>query len=102
MSDVLPEFLTGYLTDRDRQRATEVADALNALSERERRLFQEAAVMGWVQGMRAAQAGDRDPGDFPKAPIVVAACLSMPDLYPVISRYVPPSEDDDDRPSWTR
>ena len=93
---MIPEALASYLSDRDQQRATRVTEALNALTDRERALFQEAAVMGWVQGFQQARAGADSVGDFPKTPKVVAACLSMPDLYPTISRHTTGEDANDD------
>ncbi|MEU5163943.1 hypothetical protein AB0G74_30610 [Streptomyces sp. NPDC020875] len=78
MADAL-EPLLAHLADREQQR---VDATLACLTDRERRLIREAAVMGYAQGQR------RPTGDLTDAAIlaqVVRACLEMPDLYPVIS-----------------
>jgi hypothetical protein len=74
-----------YLAERDRQRTERVDDVIGRLNGFELHLATACAVMGWVQGFRAGRGGDTDVGNFPKLPIVIAHCLSMPDLYPVIA-----------------
>lgn len=86
----LPEGLERYLAVRqaDRERAVDVA--LARLTPQEQRLVREAAVMGYVQGMRSgAGPDDRPPPDTVVMRLVVDACLALPDLYPVISAYSP-------------
>ncbi|WP_326646631.1 hypothetical protein OG884_18555 [Streptosporangium sp. NBC_01755] len=79
--------LAGYLAAQDHRRDDRVNRALDALSDREKRLVREAAVMGYVQGAMAANPGKRP--DIPKDSAivwqVVDACRAFPDLYPVIS-----------------
>jgi hypothetical protein len=67
---------------------------LSRLNVREVRLFREAAVMGYVRGVIAGKVGtDKIPGDLDVLAHVVSCCLSMPDLYPVISGEPSPSKE---------
>jgi hypothetical protein len=86
----LPDFLARYLAQRDTDRRDAVAEILSGLTEREWLLVKEAAVMGWVQGMRHHDL--QYPGDSQALITVVDACLSFPDLYPTISGYVADDE----------
>lgn len=79
----IPDDLARYLAERDQHRARAVEDTLDRLTPFEHRLATEAAVMGWVRGFEQARADS--VGDFPKLPTVVAHCLSMPDLYPILA-----------------
>lgn len=96
MSDALPEPLVTYLLNRDAQRVAHVAAVLGALTGRERALVKEAAVMGYVQGMRHP-AGEKCPPDRAILAEVIDACLAFPDLYPTLSAdpsrapYIPPA-----------
>jgi hypothetical protein len=87
----VPDFLVDYFTQREASRAQAVANVLTGLTERELLLVREAAVMGWVQGMRHHDL--KCPGDRKILTSVVDACLSFSDVYPTISGYV---EDDED------
>jgi hypothetical protein len=87
----LPEPLFAYLAARDAQRAEAVDAVLASLTERERRLVREAAVMGYVRGRRHP-AGQDHPKDSAVLAEVVDACLAAPDLYPVISGVRPCGE----------
>jgi hypothetical protein len=91
VTDALPEFLVTYLMERDAQRANAVDATLACLTERERRLVREAAVMGYVQGRRYL-TGDDHPKDSAVLHLVVDACLAAPDLYPVITGVQPCGE----------
>jgi hypothetical protein len=83
MSDVLPEQLVTYLAARDAQRADAVSVFLASLTDRERGLVHDAAVMGYVQGlMRDREEGC--PKDSAVMRLVVDACSAFPDLYPTI------------------
>lgn len=86
----VPGFLVDYFTQREAARARAVANVLTGLTERELLLVKEAAVMGWVQGMRHHDLPY--PGDRQALATVVDACLSFSDLYPTISGRV----DDDE------
>lgn len=89
MGDLNPQFSEGllrYLGARLQARGERVRDVLAGLSERERRLVREVAVMANVRGMQRGLAGQRDvPGDTAVVTDVIDACLAMPDLYPTIS-----------------
>jgi hypothetical protein len=95
MSDeALMDRLVLYFSERERGRAQAVATALSRLNVREVRLFREAAVMGYVRGVIAGKVGtDKIPGDLDVLAHVVSCCLSMPDLYPVISGEPSPSKE---------
>lgn len=79
----IPEEILRYVATRDAQRDDAVTRALGALSDRERRLVREAAVMGYVQGTRYADT------PIPKDSVVVwrviDACRAFDELYPTIS-----------------
>lgn len=87
----LPDPLIAYLATREQQRAAAVDATLACLTERERRLIREAAVMGYVRGRMHPQGQDQ-PKDSAVLAEVVDACLAIPDLYPVISGVRPCSE----------
>lgn len=78
MTDALPESLVRYLAERDARRARDVESILNALTARERRLVQDAAVMGYVRGKMSG----RD-APVPKDGVIlgetVDACLAHRD-----------------------
>lgn len=88
----LPDPLTDYLAQRDADRATAVTDKLASLTDWERSLVKDAAVMGYVQGMRHPQ-GEEYPGDVNVVPTVIDACLSFPNLYPAINTNTKPTEE---------
>lgn len=84
MSHGLPDFMVNYLAERDAQRANAVNAFLAKLTPRERALFHDAAVMGYVQGLMR----DRDEGcpkDSAVMALVADACFAFPDLYPAVN-----------------
>lgn len=84
MTNALPESLVNYLSARDAERADRVAAFLASLTDRERGLFHDAAVMGYVQGlMRDREEGC--PKDSQVMALVVDACFAFPDLYPTVN-----------------
>ncbi|MFE2912852.1 hypothetical protein [Kitasatospora indigofera] len=87
----VPDFLVDYFTQREASRAQAVAQILTGLTERELLLVKEAAVMGWVQGMRHHNL--KCPGDRKILTSVIDACLSNPDLYPTITGHTNDDED---------
>lgn len=91
MAEALPGWLVDYMRKRDQQRADEVNSVLAALTDRERRLVREAAVMGYVHG-RQHPAGADHPKDSTVVANVIAACLSNSDLYLVLSGVRPCGE----------
>lgn len=86
----LPEWLVQYIAGRDAARATAVANTLTALTEREFLLVKEAAVMGWVQGMRHHDLPC--PNNLKILTTVVDACISFADLYPTITGHTPDTD----------
>ncbi|MEU1506468.1 hypothetical protein [Kitasatospora sp. NPDC005748] len=86
----LPDGLVAYFAQREAARLDAVADLLFGLTERERLLVKEAAVMGWVQGVRHHDL--KYPGDRQALITVVDACITFPDLYPTITNYVSDQE----------
>jgi len=83
MSHGLPEYLVNYLAERDAQRAAEVDAFLGKLTARERGLFHDAAVMGYVQGLMRDRS-EGCPKDSRVMAVVAEACLALPDLYPTV------------------
>ncbi|MFD9630114.1 hypothetical protein [Streptomyces violascens] len=88
MTEVLPEWLTTYFDRQARARAAAVAEVLDGLTDRERGLVHDAAVMGYVRGTMHPRGED-----IPKDSVIVAdavnACLAYADLYPTLTGYVP-------------
>ncbi|MFF4791850.1 hypothetical protein ACFY2M_19275 [Streptomyces sp. NPDC001276] len=80
----LPEPLLAYFAERENQRAAAVETFLASLTDYERGLVHDAAVMGYVQGlMRDREEGA--PKDSQTMALVIDACLAMPDLYPAVN-----------------
>lgn len=86
MPEALPEFLINYLTERDNARATRAAAFLDSLTARERALFHDAAVMGYVRGSMHPR-GEDIPLNKPIIAEVVDACFVFPDLYPAVNAH---------------
>ncbi|ONK09482.1 hypothetical protein [Streptomyces sp. MP131-18] len=84
MPDVLPDYLVRYLEQRAQQRADAINNVLARLTDRERALIRDAAVMGYVQGRRHPE-GDPHPKDGDVLTQVIDACFSFADLYPAIN-----------------
>lgn len=84
----LPATLVTYLVNRDAARSDAVHAFLNDLTDRERGLIRDAAVMGYVRG-RLHPADTPHPKDNHVQAEVLAeiidACHAMPDLYPAIN-----------------
>jgi hypothetical protein len=85
MSKPADEVIARYLAQRDASRRDAVAELLAGLTEREFLLVKEAAVMGWVQGMRHHDL--TFPGDANALITVVDACIAFADRYPTITNY---------------
>ena len=81
----IDEQLMRYFAIREHSRAMAVRDRLLTLTDRELSLVKESAVMGYVQGVMAGKCGDVNiPNDAATLARVVNACISMPDLYPLL------------------
>lgn len=88
----LPEPLLADIANRAAARANAAAEVYGALTERERGLVKDAAVMGYVQGlMRTREEGM--PKDSQIVQLVVQECLAFPDLYPTLSGWEPSDDD---------
>ncbi len=72
---------------REQQRRERIARLWGALTKRERELVREVAAMTNVRAtMRAGQHTQAPPPDAAVVYDTLAACLSMPDLYPTLAR----------------
>lgn len=78
--------------------AAAVRDVLTALTDRERALIKDAAVMGYVRGTLHPR-GEPVPKDGAIVTEVIDACLAFPDLYPAIN---PPQDVEPDAEETTR
>ncbi|MFJ9037936.1 hypothetical protein ACIRF8_15250 [Streptomyces sp. NPDC102406] len=88
MAEALPDFLVDYFARRQEARADAVNEVLTGLTERERGLVRDAAVMGYVRG--SFQSRDEEvPLDATIVANVVYSCLHQAELYPTITGYVP-------------
>jgi len=77
------ETLMAYLAARDQARANATRATWDAMTHTEKRLFREAAVMGYLQGMW--DHGNHDakiPPDRVVVTAVIAAIHAFDDLYP--------------------
>lgn len=82
----LPAADLTYLADRDAQRADRVAAFLASLTDRERGLVHDAAVMGYVQGLMRDRS-EGCPKDSQTMSLVIDACFAFPDLYPTVNAH---------------
>lgn len=81
----IPDWLPGYFAARDAERREAVQETLDRLTERERALVREAAVMGFVHGRNSALGWEDDhPKDSAVLFGVVSACRAMSDIYPLL------------------
>jgi hypothetical protein len=81
-----PDAIVQLFAQRELARDVAVTELLAGLTTRERGLVRDAAIMGWIQGMRHR---DLDyPGDRQAVNVVVDACISptFRDLYPTIAK----------------
>lgn len=92
----LPDFLVDYLATRDAERARAVNQMMSHFTARELTLIKEAAVMGWVQGMR--HADQTIPKDRQILFTVADACRAFPDLYPTITGWTPADDEAEEQP----
>ncbi|BFP50116.1 hypothetical protein KCMC57_64840 (plasmid) [Kitasatospora sp. CMC57] len=82
----LPDAIVQLFAQRELARDAAVTELLAGLTERERGLVKDAAVMGWIQGMRHHDL--QYPGDRQAVNVVVDACISpaFRDRYPTITK----------------
>jgi hypothetical protein len=87
MTTAIPDGLVQHIANRDQQRADAVRQRLDELTPRERMLVHEAAVMGYVQGVRAVSGSwqQQIPADNSIVHTVIDACRSFDDLYPLLA-----------------
>lgn len=93
-TEQMPEWLVEHFVERAAARHQRAADVYNGLTERERTLFRDAAVMGFVQGLMRDRS-EGVPKDAQIVALVVEECLALPDLYRSISGYTEETDDDD-------
>lgn len=93
----IPDFLIDYLAQRDAQRAQGADELFAGLTDRERGLVHDAAVMGYVQGMRHPQS-QPIMRDHQIVALVVQECLAFADLYPTLTGHQPAPDDEDVTP----
>ncbi|MGW3428920.1 hypothetical protein ACWDHW_13330 [Streptomyces melanosporofaciens] len=84
MTADLPDFLVNYMDRQLARRAVAVNAALASLTDRERALIKDAAVMGYVRGTMHPK-GERVPKDGEILAEVIDACVAFPDLYAAIN-----------------
>lgn len=77
--------LDAYFEANRKRRAEAVAAKWAVLRPRERAHLREAAVMGYVQGYRAAQAKATFDGDDVILRMVLEAVDAFPDIYPILA-----------------
>jgi hypothetical protein len=80
----LPAPLIAYLAKRDADRADAITGFLASLTDRERALVRDAAVMGYVRG-RMHPSSEPHPKDSAVLAEVIGCCLAITDMYPAIS-----------------
>jgi hypothetical protein len=85
MTTPIEEGLLRYFAVREQQHANRRQTVLDALTDQERALVREAAVMGYVRGSLTAPHRPQIPSDQAIVAEVVDACLAMPDLYPTLA-----------------
>ncbi|MEU1450592.1 hypothetical protein [Streptomyces mirabilis] len=85
----LPASLITYFANRQAARADRVRAFLDSLTDRERALVEQAAVMGYVRGSMAPR-GEEIPLNKEILAEVVDACFVYPDLYPVFNADLAP------------
>ena len=80
----LPEQLLAYFAKREQQRAAAVDEFLASLTEYERGLFHDAAVMGYVRGSMHPR-GEDIPLNKAIVADIVNSCFAHSDLYPFVN-----------------
>lgn len=85
----VPDGIVRDVAARDQERAERVNQAWAALTDRERALVREAAVMGWVRGVLSTGVEPNIPPDMTIVRTVIGACQHMRDLYPTLGGESP-------------
>lgn len=85
----IPDALVDYLATRDAQHADRVQAFLDSLTNRERALIHDAAVMGYVQGLHHTLE-EKVPTDTAIIWSVVDACFAIPEKYPAVNADLAP------------
>jgi hypothetical protein len=93
VTDALPDYLITYLERRQNARAKAVATFLASLTDRERALVQDAAVMGYVRGSMHPRS-EEIPLNKEVLAEVIDACFVFPDLYPAVCAEPEPEADE--------
>ncbi|MCX4786499.1 hypothetical protein OG369_09975 [Streptomyces sp. NBC_01221] len=88
MTADIPAWLVSYMDQRAAARVNAVNEVLEGLTDRERGLVHDAAVMGYVRGSLHPR-GEEIPLDAGIVADVVHACLAYPDPYPTLTGHVP-------------
>lgn len=98
----IPEALAAYFAARQADREQRRLALLEPLTDRERLLVKEAAVMGFVQGVRKAEVSVEGaynkceiPGDADILRRTLDGFLSFPDIYPTITGWTPAADEED-------
>lgn len=81
--NVLSDQMIRYFERREATRAAAVESVLASLTDREKALVKDAAVMGYINGTMHVP-GEPIPRDGRIVTNVIAACLHHPDLYPAL------------------
>jgi hypothetical protein len=84
----IPGWLVSYMDQRATARTSAVNEVLEGLTDRERGLVHDAAVMGYVRGSLHPK-GEEIPRDAGIVADVAHACLAHADRYPTLTGYVP-------------
>jgi hypothetical protein len=93
----LPEQLVDYFERRQQARADRINAFLDTLTDRERALVEQAAVMGYVRGTMAPKDAEI-PLNKEILADAIAACFVYPELYPVFHADLAPHPA---RSTWT-
>jgi hypothetical protein len=90
MTEAIPPSIVAYLAEREQMRTDRLNATIHAMTQREARLVKESAVMAYVRGANFGRASGKIPNDLAIVGEVIDACLSMPDLYPVMNSLTSP------------
>ena len=80
----IPDFMLGYFSEREQQRADDVEDLLAPLTPRERSLMRDVAVMAYVLGRRHPDGTDHPKDSDVFFQVLSALSRAEPDNYPAV------------------